>query len=201
MAVAYVAPLSAGTRLASVPRTRFRVTLGRSAAFTAQAVALYPWGVPWPDAVRRVLDGGAAPIAYPITGTPRVEPGDTRAVIEYMATANAGGATIYDLVQRIENASALVNVLSVEDIGPVPGSSQGGLTAVEAERDRAQQAARQAAADASLGSRVSGAFGSLIDSGQRAALYAAVFVVVVLVIALVALRPLTALVREVGKVK
>lgn len=201
MAVTFVAPLSSGTRLAAVPRTRFRVTLGRSAAFTAQAAALWPWAVSWPEAVRRVLDTGAAPIAYPVTGTPRVEPGDTRAVVEYMPTANAGGATAFDLAQRIEAASSLVNVLSVEDIGPVPGYSQGGVIAVEQDRDAAQAAAREAAADSSFGARLSDVFGSLVSSGQRAALYAGLFVVVVLVIALVAVRPVTALVREVGKVR
>lgn len=190
MAVAYLSTRG-GDLLSASPRAVWRVTVRRTARLALRNAGFYPFNQwTFADAVARGVDEGLGPIAYHV-GRPAVDRDDSRAVLDTMASVNAGGADVRALVQRVNDASPYWDVVSVERIGSTPAQSQGGAGALSSTRDAALDAARAAAADDALFSRIASALG-VVGSGARKAL---LFLLVALVVAAIAAAVLNRTVR------
>ena len=140
------------------PRAVYRVVVERAGW---KIVSPYDWAtgaLRWRQVVEGVIDRSASPAGFPLGGgLDNVTNEDTTAVLDYRAGSHPGTLVVSDLVRAIEDATPYAGVVSITRRAPVPSLSEGGAGALAAERDAAQDTARDVAESESFAARITGA--------------------------------------------
>ena len=164
--------------LSASPRAVWRITVRRTARLALRNAGFYPFNQwSFADAVRDGIDAGLSPVAYHV-GRPAVDSGDSRAILDTMASVNAGAADVRKLVARVNEASPYWDVVSVEKIASTPAQSQGGAGALSSTRDTALQGARADAEADALFSRIAAAIGVAGSAARKVLLFVLVALLV-----------------------